>query len=355
MSGAAWEYWVVFLATAISCMALTPLVIRYATSRDLLDQPGGHKSHEAAVPYLGGTAIVATFVTAVLVVSVVRPPSGGRNELLAVLGLATVVAIVGFVDDLRPVSPLWRLIVEVVVSIVVWSMGTGVSVTGIESLDLTLTILWFVGITNAFNLLDNMDGLAAGLSTIISLTIFAIAVDTSQFLVAATAIGLAGCTTGFLRHNFHPARIYMGDGGALFIGFLVAYLGIKLRPEGDRAVSALIPFVACSVAVFDTTLVTISRLARGESPFLGGQDHLSHRLVKLGLPVPVAVGTIYFGAIGIGVLTYAINGADARTGALLIGLILFTLLVAGGFLLSMGVDPKDSPDADNAWGRANKD
>ena len=85
MSGAAWEYWVVFLATAISCMALTPLVIRYATSRDLLDQPGGHKSHEAAVPYLGGTAIVATFVTAVLVVSVVRPPSGGRNELLAVL------------------------------------------------------------------------------------------------------------------------------------------------------------------------------------------------------------------------------------------------------------------------------
>jgi UDP-GlcNAc:undecaprenyl-phosphate GlcNAc-1-phosphate transferase len=234
-------------------------------------------------------------------------------------------------------------------------MGTGVSVTGIESLDLTLTILWFVGITNAFNLLDNMDGLAAGLSTIISLTIFAIAVDTSQFLVAATAIGLAGCTTGFLRHNFHPARVYMGDGGALFIGFLVAYLGIKLRPEGDRAVSALIPFVACSVAVFDTTLVTISRLARGESPFLGGQDHLSHRLVKLGLPVPVAVGTIYFGAIGIGVLTYAINGTDARTGALLIGLILFTLFVAGGLLLSMGVDPKDSPDADNAWGRANKD
>ena len=96
-------------------------------------------------------------------------------------------------------------------------------------------------------------------------------------------------------------------------------------------------------------------LARGESPFLGGQDHLSHRLVKLGLSVPVAVGTIYFGAIGIGVLTYTINGADARTGALLIGLILFTLLVAGGFLLSMGVDPKDSPDADDAWGRANKD
>ena len=348
MSGAAWEYWTVFLATAICCMTLTPLVIRYATSRDLLDQPGGHKSHEAAVPYLGGIAIVATFVTAVLVVSIVWPPSGGRNELLTVLGLATVVSIVGFVDDLRPVSPVWRLIVEIAVSIIVWSMGTGVSVTGIESLDLALTVLWFVGITNAFNLLDNMDGLAAGLSTITSLTIFAIAVATGQFLVAIAAIGLAGCTAGFLRHNFHPARIYMGDGGALFIGFLVAYLGIKLRPEGDRAVSALIPFVACSVAVFDTTLVTISRLARGLSPFLGGQDHLSHRLVKLGLPVPVAVGTIYFGAIGIGVLTYAINGTDTRTGVVLIGLILSTLLVAGGFLLTVGDYRENSSHADEA-------
>jgi UDP-GlcNAc:undecaprenyl-phosphate GlcNAc-1-phosphate transferase len=348
MSGAAWEYCLVFLAAAISCMALTPLVIRYATKWDLLDRPGGHKSHEEAVPCLGGIAIVATFASAVFVVSTLWPPSGGRNELLTVIGLATVVSIVGFVDDLRPVAPLWRLITEIVVSIIVWSMGTGVSVTGIESMDLALTVLWFVGITNAFNLLDNMDGLAAGLSTIISLTIFAIAVTTGQFLVATAAIGLAGCTAGFLRHNFHPARIYMGDGGALFIGFLVAYLGIKLRPDGVKAVSALVPFVACSVAVFDTALVTISRLARGQSPFLGGRDHLSHRLVKLGLSVPVAVGSIYFGAIGIGVLTYSINGADARTGAVLIGLIVVTLLVAGGFLLSVDVYPEDSSHVDGA-------
>jgi UDP-GlcNAc:undecaprenyl-phosphate GlcNAc-1-phosphate transferase len=355
MSGAAWEYWVVFLTTAISCMALTPLVIRYATSWDLLDRPGGHKSHEEAVPYLGGIAIAVTFAAAVLVVSTVWPPSGNRNELLTVLGLATVVSIVGFVDDLRPVSPVWRLITEVAVSIIVWSMGTGVSVTGIESIDLALTVLWFVGITNALNLLDNMDGLAAGLSTIISLTIFAIAVATGQFLVATAAIGLAGCTAGFLRHNFHPARIYMGDGGALFVGFLIAYLGIKLRSDGNRIVSALVPAIACSVAVFDTTLVTISRLASGRSPFLGGQDHISHRLVKIGLTVPIAVGTIYFGAIGIAVLTYTIHGADARTGALLISLILFTLLVTGGFLLTVDVYPDGSSHADEGRKRANED
>jgi UDP-GlcNAc:undecaprenyl-phosphate GlcNAc-1-phosphate transferase len=221
-------------------------------------------------------------------------------------------------------------------------------------MDLALTILWFVGITNAFNLLDNMDGLAAGLSTIISMTIFAIAVSTGQFMVATAAVGLAGCTAGFLRYNFHPARIYMGDGGALFVGFMVAYLGIKLRPDGVKTVSALVPAIACSVAVFDTALVTISRLARGRSPFLGGQDHLSHRLVKIGLPIPIAVGTIYFGAIGIGVLTYTINGADARTGALLTGLIIFTLLAAGGFLLTVGVYPDDSFHADEGRKRVDE-
>jgi UDP-GlcNAc:undecaprenyl-phosphate GlcNAc-1-phosphate transferase len=348
MSGAAWEYWVVFLGAAISCMTLIPLVIRFATRRNLLDQPGGHKSHEEAVPYLGGIAIVATFVSAVLVASALWPPSGNRKELLIVLGLATSISIIGFVDDLRPVSPVWRLTTEVSIALIVWSIGTGVSVTGIESMDLALTILWFVGITNAFNLLDNMDGLAAGLSTIVCMTVFAIAVSTGQFMVATAAIGLAGCTTGFLRYNFHPARIYMGDGGALFVGFMVAYLGIKLRPDGVKAVSALVPVVVCSVAVFDTGLVTISRLGRGLSPFLGGQDHLSHRLVKLGLSVPVAVGSIYFGAIGIGVLSYAISGADTITGLVLISLIMVTLIAVGVFLLYMEVGSEDSPHVDGA-------
>lgn len=348
MSGAAWEYWVVFFGATISCMALTPLVIRFATRRDLLDQPGGHKSHEEAVPYLGGIAIVATFVSAVLVVSTLWPPSGNRKELLIVLGLATSISIVGFVDDLRPLSPVWRLTTEVSIALIVWSMGTGVSVTGIESVDLAFTVLWFVGITNAFNLLDNMDGLAAGLSTIISMTIFAIAVSTGQFLVAISAIGLAGCTAGFLRYNFHPARIYMGDGGALFVGFMVAYLGIKLRPDGVKTVSAIVPLVACSVAVFDTGLVTISRLGRGQSPFRGGQDHLSHRLVKLGLSVPVAVGSIYFGAIGIGVLSYAISSSDTATGSVLIGLVMVTLIAAGVFLLYVEVGSEDSPHVDGA-------
>ena len=337
MSGVWWEYLAVFVTTAILSIVLTPMALRYAIRANVLDQPGEHKSHKVAVPYLGGLAIVVTFVTAVILMSVLRPPHTGRGELLGVLTIAVLLAAVGLIDDLRQVSPLWRLIAEVSAASIVWSLGNGTAVTTVETVDLILTVLWFVGITNAFNLLDNMDGLAAGIAAISSMTIFAVAGTNGQFLVAGLAVALAGCTVGFLRLNFHPARIYMGDSGSLFIGFLVAYLGIKLRFEGGRLVSALVPIFACSAAVFDTSLVVISRIRAGRNPFQGGQDHVSHRLVKLGLPVPAAVCTIYLGAIGVGILSFAISRLEPVSAFLLAGLVGATLTILGGFLLTVPV------------------
>ena len=342
MTGEWWEYLAVFAASGTLCVVLTPYVIRFAVNRNLLDQPGGHKSHDVAVPYLGGVAIVVTFAASVIVLTLLEPPHAGMGELFVVLVLAVSLSIVGLVDDLRPLSPLWRIVAEVAAAVVIWSLGSGVVVSGIQVLDLALTVLWIVGITNAFNLLDNMDGLAAGLATISSLTIFAIAGVNGQFFVAALAVGLAGCTAGFLRHNFHPARVYMGDGGALFIGFLVAYLGIKLRFDAGRSISALVPVLACAVAIFDTSLVTVSRLVAGLSPFQGGRDHMSHRLVRLGLPIPVAVSTIYFGAIGIAILVFVVSSTDPASAWVLAGLIGVTLTVSGGFLLTIPVYLDDS-------------
>ena len=335
MTGIWWEYLAVFSATATMCVVLTPWAMRLAFRRSLLDHPGGHKSHNVAIPYLGGVTIATTFALMVVVISLLWPPSSGLGELLVVLAAAVFLALVGFVDDMRQVSPLWRIVAEVVAAVAIWSAGTGVIVTTSEPLNMGLTVLWFVGITNAFNLLDNMDGLATGIAAIASLTTFAIATTNGQFLVAGLAVGLAGCTVGFLRHNFHPARIYMGDGGSLFIGFLVAYLCIKLRFQGGRLLSGLVPVLVCSVAIFDTTLVTVSRLATGRSPFLGGQDHASHRLVHLGLPVPIAVGTIYLGAIGISILTYVVSGTDPRSAWVLTTMIGATLTVIGGYLLTV--------------------
>lgn len=339
MTGTWWEYLAVFSAAGILCVVLTPLAMRLAIHRGILDHPGGHKSHETPVPYLGGVAIVVTFAVAVLAVTLTAPLQGGRTELLIVLALAVLLSVVGLLDDLWHVSPFWRIAAEVVAALVVWSLGTGVTVSGIVVLDLGLTVLWIVGVTNAFNLLDNMDGLASGLAAISSLTIFAIAVANGQFLVAALAVGLAGCTVGFLRHNFHPARIYMGDGGALFLGFLIAYLCIKLRFDTGRITSLLVPVMACSVAVFDTTLVTVSRLVSGLSPFQGGRDHVSHRLVALGLPIPYAVGSIYMGATGIGILTFVASDVGSNMAWILAGTVGLTLAIIGVVLLRVHVDP----------------
>ena len=345
MTGIWWEYLAVFSATATMCVVLTPWAMRLAFRRSLLDHPGGHKSHNVAIPYLGGVTIATTFALMVVVISLLWPPNSGLGELLVVLTAAVFLALVGLVDDVRQVSPLWRIVAEVVVAIAIWSTGTGVIVTTSEPVNMGLTVLWFVGITNAFNLLDNMDGLAAGIAAIASLTIFAIATTNDQFLVAGLAVGLAGCAVGFLRHNFHPARIYMGDGGSLFIGFLVAYLGIKLQFQGGRLLSALVPVLVCSMAIFDTTLVTISRLAAGRSPFLGGQDHVSHRLVRLGLSVPFSVTAVYFGATATGLLTYVVSRADPISAWLIALLIGTSLTIAGGILLRVTVYPDISnPD-----------
>ena len=334
MTGAWWEYGVVFAISALLCLVLTPVAMAVAIRIGVLDRPGGHKSHLSSVPYLGGVAIVVAFSCSVIGAAIIDPPQTGQSELIIVLLLALGLAVVGLVDDLLNLSAVARLVLEVLCAVQLWRMDAGVAVTGEQALDLILTILWVVGITNAFNLLDNMDGLAAGQAALCSLTLFAIAAANGQFLVAALAIGLAGCALGFLRHNFHPARVYMGDGGALFLGFLIAYLGIKLRFESSVSESFLIPVLVCAVPILDTTLVTVSRIATGRSPFRGGQDHVSHRLVRSGLPIPVAVGLTYFASASVGVLCFVMSRVDP-TSAWILAVLIVVIMFAGGLLMAM--------------------
>ncbi len=168
-----------------------------------------------------------------------------------------------------------------------------------------------------------------------------------QFLVAALAAALAGCALGFLRHNFHPARIYMGDAGSLYLGFVLAYLGLKLRFDAPDDITFLVPVLVLGVPILDTTLVTVARLRHGRSPFQGGRDHISHRLVKLGLPVRAAVGTIYVAAGSLGVVALVVSRVDRTSAYLLAGLVLVLGVLAG---LALGQVPVYE-DADT-WGGA---
>jgi UDP-GlcNAc:undecaprenyl-phosphate GlcNAc-1-phosphate transferase len=324
----------VFVVSAALSLVFTPLVLRFATARGVLDLPGGHKGHNDPVPYLGGLAIVAAFAITVAIAALLRPPVAGRGELFTVLGLAALLAVVGLLDDLRGLTPAARLVVEVGAGFVLWAVGAGVELAGPGVTDAALTILWVVGITNAFNLLDNMDGLSSGVAAIAAGWFFVIASQNGQFLVAALAVGLAGCALGFLRHNFHPARIYMGDAGALFLGFMLAYLGMKLRFDGPTNTTFLVPILVLGVPIFDTSLVTLSRLHHGVSPFVGGRDHTSHRIVRLGLPVPAAVALIYTVGVCLGMVALVVSRID-RSSAYILAAAVAILAVLSAVLLSL--------------------
>jgi UDP-GlcNAc:undecaprenyl-phosphate/decaprenyl-phosphate GlcNAc-1-phosphate transferase len=329
MTGAWWECAAVFSGAMLLAFVLTPVALRLAQRRDILDHPGDHKGHDSPVPYLGGLAMVTALSVAVLVFASVRPPESGFGELAAVLGMAIVLSMVGLLDDLRGLGPIVRLVVEAGAGLGVWAVGAGVEFTGSETLNAVITVVWVVGITNAFNFLDNMDGLSAGVAAIAAGSFFVIARVEGQFLVAAFAAALAGCALGFLRHNFHPARIYMGDAGSLYLGFVLAYLGLKLRFDMPEDITVLVPVIVLSVPILDVTLVTVARLRHGRSPFQGGRDHISHRLVRLGLPIRTAVGTIYVAAGSLGVIALVVSRVDHTSAYLLAGLVAVLGILAG--------------------------
>jgi UDP-GlcNAc:undecaprenyl-phosphate GlcNAc-1-phosphate transferase len=329
VTGAWWQYALIFLGAVSLSSVCTPLAIAIALRRGVLDNPGNHKSHSSPVPYLGGLAVVVSFSLSMLIPVMAISESSVSREFMIVIGVALALALLGLFDDLRNLSSVLRLACEIAAGVVLWNLDLGVQLVGVSWVDAIITVFWVVGITNAFNLLDNMDGLSAGIAAIASFSFFAIAASNGQYLVAGLSLALGGCALGFLRHNFHPARVYMGDSGALFFGFLVSFVGLKLQFNISSDVSVLVPIVVCSVAVLDTSLVTIARLRHGLSPFQGGRDHVSHRLVKIGLPVPVAVTVLYVAAASVGVIAFVIARSDETAAWVLAGLVAILLVGIG--------------------------
>ncbi|NDA00588.1 MAG: undecaprenyl/decaprenyl-phosphate alpha-N-acetylglucosaminyl 1-phosphate transferase [Acidimicrobiia bacterium] len=328
-----WLYALTFVGAITLSLLLVPAVREYAQRKEITDQPGGHKSHSAPVPYLGGVAMVLAFSAAMFVGVVVRRSSqfDGREvrltignllaqgdglvrELIVVLGLALIFSAMGLIDDLRGLSPWLRFAVGLGIAVTLVAYGIRLQSPLPDAADVLLSVVWILGITNAFNLLDNIDGLAAGTAAVAATTFFLIALFNDQDYSALLAIGLAGAMLGFLRSNFHPATIYMGDAGSLFIGFLMAYLGLKMRTTVTEIPQLFAPLMVLGVAVLDTTMVVVSRLRRGVSPFTGGQDHLSHRLRRLGLSVRRSVSTLLLASVALGGLAVALSDAPATVG-----------------------------------------
>jgi UDP-GlcNAc:undecaprenyl-phosphate GlcNAc-1-phosphate transferase len=241
------------------------------------------------------------------------------------------------VDDIKPLPRSVRLAAQLGAAVAAWELGFQVNATTVEPLNLALTVVWIVGITNAFNLLDNMDGLSAGLAGVGAISFGVMGVLGGQPVVAIAMLSLAGASLGFLAHNKHPAKVFMGDAGSLFIGFLLALMGIRLQFENLIEVTFLVPVVVLGLPIFDTTLVVLSRVRHGRPVFLGGRDHVSHRLVRGGLPVKYAVGLLYWTGLCLGWLGLVISRSNVQVAYMLLGFAIAMALFLGALLWQVPV------------------
>ena len=284
------EYLLLGLLAFVLAGFLTWPVRRIAISVGAMDAPSlDRKTQKEPIPYLGGVAI-ASSISILTFAAVIKSNNTQATFPLAAMLLfpAIFLGVVGLVDDLRTLRPLPRLIIQTVTAIVValFLINTDTVAINFDStvIDEVIMVIWIIGICNSINFFDNLDGGATGTVAVSSLGIAAIALGEGQELIAALSIVTAGSTLGFLMWNKSPAKIYMGDAGALFLGVIVSVLTIRLNPGITQQWSSisLLPMLL-AVPILDTCVAVFSRIKRGISPFTGGKDHLSHRLIRKGL------------------------------------------------------------------------
>jgi UDP-GlcNAc:undecaprenyl-phosphate GlcNAc-1-phosphate transferase len=287
----------------LTTLAVTPLAIRAAIRFGVIDEPNSspHKIHQRPMPKAGGLAIGL----AVIFINLL----GGNLQssvIRAILLASIVIFLFGLWDDTRRLSPQWKLVGQILATIILISQGVHIRMLGnLIVLNLVLTLLWTIGITNAFNLVDSMDGLAVGLAAVASAFFMLVTVDANQPALSLLSAIIFGSCIGLLYFNTLPAYTFLGDSGAQMLGFLLAALGIAYTPPGlPQPSSWFVPILLLSVPIFDTTLVVISRIRHRKAVYQGGLDHTYHRLVNLGLPSSRAVLTMHLFAIISGCLAF---------------------------------------------------
>ena len=311
------QYLLLGVISLIAVGLITPVMKLAAKRYGVVDRPSEtHKTHNDPVPYLGGVAIAIGVVGITFLASLVSDFSRETLFLaLSVLIPAIIMGIVGLIDDLRKLSPWPRFVIQslfgIAISALLVATDTLGSPFGNNWIDIPITTLFIVGITNAINFFDNIDGGASGALAIAAIFLFILSLQGSQNLIAALSIVLAGSTLGFLLWNKPPARIYMGDAGALFLGILIASLAIRFDPNPiDRIASFAIPLLLLAIPILDTSVAVASRMRRRLSPFQGGRDHLSHRLMRMGFDKRQSVLILWIGSILFASLAVAISNAS---------------------------------------------
>jgi UDP-GlcNAc:undecaprenyl-phosphate GlcNAc-1-phosphate transferase len=327
-----------FLIALSASLVLTVPVRALAIRVGMVDLPGPRKVHATPIPLLGGLAMYAGVMLAILIAF----DGPARAQSLGIVTGATLVAAVGFLDDRGWLHHQLKLFVAMPVAAMIL-LASGIHTQIFSSLlggatgywlDAALTILWVVGITASFSILDHMDGLCAGVAAMASVFFAMIAYLSGQTLVTTLAAAVLGASAGFLRWNFKPAKIFMGDGGAMFLGFLMATLALKLRIDHASPIANLLaPLLILSATIFDTTLVTISRTRRGLLPFATpGKDHSAHRLANLGFGQRGAVLAMYVVGAACGGAAVLVTYLSSTGAVLVAAAVLVCMLLAVAWL-----------------------
>ena len=346
-----------FFVALFASLILTVPVRALAVRMGMVDLPGPRKVHLQPIPLLGGLAMYGGVMLAIAFAL----DGGARAQSAGIVTGASLVAAVGFLDDRGWLHHQIKLFVGMpLAACILLATGVHAQVFSVVLpgrwagvLDAALTIFWVVGITASFSVFDHMDGLCAGIAAMASFFFALLAYLNGQTLVTVLAAAVFGAATGFLRWNFKPAKIFMGDGGAMFLGFLMAALGLKLRLGQANTLSGwLAPILILAVPIFDTTLITISRSRRGLLPFATpGKDHAAHRLANIGLGQRGAVLTLYFCGALSGVAAVLVAYLGPR-GALVTSLIAIGALVVGVLTLEEAPYERQSAEQTSATGKS---
>lgn len=313
----------------IVSLVLTPVVRSVATVAGLVARPSGERWHDRPTALAGGVALAVGVFAGLIVGDVLSV-----GPAVAVALSAALMFLTGLADDVISLTPSAKLAFQGIGGALLVTLGVVYRVTGVAVLDSVLTLVWFIALSNAWNLLDNMDGAAAGVAVVASLGFSVLFVLEGAFAEAALAAAVAGAALGFLPWNARPASIFMGDCGSLFLGGALAGLGAAYTEAASSggATAALAPLLVCTVPLFDTTLVTVTRTLGRTSILQGGRDHSTHRLVAMGLSEGRAVLALCgLGALG-GAIAVTMRGFDSDLGVCLAGLYAIGLLVLGAYL-----------------------
>jgi UDP-GlcNAc:undecaprenyl-phosphate/decaprenyl-phosphate GlcNAc-1-phosphate transferase len=332
-------YLLVFITSILVTVLLVPLAKSSAFLFNAIDKPSARKVHAGPMPRCGGIALVGGFLCAVLLGLLLAFVFGRFHiNYFAVLGViagAVLIFFIGLVDDIKGISPSKKLLLQIFAASVPVVMGvsiqfisipfTGVLLLGVFSVPLTL--LWIVGATNALNFIDGLDGLASGVSAIAAATLFVVALKMHQPGAAMILAAVAGAAIGFLRFNFHPASIFLGDSGSLFLGYILASASIIGVLKSTIIFALLIPVFILGVPIFDTASVIMRRMRDGHPIFYADRRHLHHRLLDRGFSHKQVVISIYFACILLSIATLSLTFLSPLAAALVLA-VTFAMSVA---------------------------